>query len=298
MTQSALAGKFLQLQSNDLFQESMEGVMGGGLAGVGLLGTGAPLPQVALQTLGGMALGAGIGILGNRIGAAIGRRVHPQALKNQSGLLATAGRLGGQKTLIGGGAEMMRYGKGQIKQELKQNTSAQLLNEALQNPQGFAARYGVDPETFKKYHTAAGAAGQTRAVLETLENLSPEQRKQIGVSAQNLMNQGFNQVENLINTQAAAKLDDSLLKLSMLQKGNVVPGTNMDMGEAFEALLKGPKDITGEHVGRAVGRFIGDEVGVIAGLGLGGALSGALGIKTDKDKKIEELQAQLAGRSY
>jgi hypothetical protein len=298
MKQAELAGKFLQLQSNELFQESMEGVMGGGLAGMGLLGTGTPLPQVALQTAGAMALGAGIGILGNRIGARIGRRFHPEALKDQSSLLATVGRLGGQETLLSGGVELFRHGKGQIKQELKQNTSAQLLNEALQNPQQFAGKYGVDPETFKKYHTAVGTASQTGAVLETLEGLSPKQRKQIQTSMGKVMDQGFNQVENLINTQAALKMDDSLLKLSLLQKGNAVPGTNMDMGEVFEALLKNPKPITGEHVGRAAGRFIGDEIGVIAGLGLGGALSGAIGIKSDKDKKIEDLQSQLAGRSY
>lgn len=298
MNQTELAGKFLQLQSNELFQESMEGVMGGGLAGMGLLGTGAPLPQVAIQTAGAMALGAGIGILGNRIGARIGRTLHPQALKDQSSLLATAGRLGGQKTLMGGGAELFRHGKGQIKQELRTNTSAQLLHEALQNPQGFAGKYGIDADTFKKYHSTVGLAGQGGAALETIASLSPKEREQVSASAKKIMDQGFNQVENLINTQAALRMDDTLLKLSMLQKGKTIPGTSMDMGEAFEALLKEPKAITGEHVGRAAGRFIGDEVGVIAGLGLGGMASEALGIKSDKDKKIEELQSQLAWSGY
>ena len=59
------------------------------------------------------------------------------------------------------------------------------------------------------------------------------------------------------------------------------------IGETFETLLKNAKPITGEHVGRAVGRFIGDEVGVVTGIGLTGALAGALGMKTEKDKKIE-----------
>jgi len=297
MNQANLAGKFMRLQQSDLFQEGVEGVMAGGTAGLSLIGSDTPAPQIALQTLGAIAGGVGIGLLGKNIGAAIGKRLHPQALKNQSGLLASIGRLTGQKTLAGGGAETMRYAKGQIKQELKQQTSAQLLNEALQNPQGFGAKYGVDAETFKKYHSAVGAAGQGRAGLEMLENLSPAQRQQMGKGLQDLMNQGFNQVENLINTQAAAHLDNNLMKMAMLNKNKTVPGTDINIGSAFEALLKDAKPITGEHLGRAAGRFIGDEVGVALGMGLGGTLSGALGIKSEKDKKIEELERQL-GRSY
>lgn len=297
MGQTDLAGKFMRLQQSDLFQEGIEGIMAGGTAGLSLIGSDTPAPQIALQTLGGIAGGVGIGLLGKNIGAAIGKRLHPQALKNQSGLLASIGRLTGQKTLASGGTETMRYAKGQIKQELKQQTSAQLLNEALQNPQAFGAKYGVDAETFKKYHTAVGAVGQGRAGLEMLENLSPAQRQQMGKGIQDLMNQGFNQVENLINVQAAANMDNNIAKMAMLQKGKKVPGIEMDMGEAFQKLLQGPKDITGEHLGRAVGRFAGDEIGVITGMGLGGALSSALGIKSEKDKKIEELESQLA-RGY
>ena len=292
-----LAGKFMQLQQNELFNEFQEGLMTGVPAGLSLIGTDTSLPQVALQTVGAVAGGFGIGMLGKHIGAALGKRLHPQALKDQAGLAANFGRLAGQKTIAQGGAETMRYAKGQIKQELKQQTSSQLLDEALQNPQSFAGKYGIDAETFKKYHSAVNQAGQARAALETIENLSPQQRKEMGTIATNVMNQGFNQVENLINVQAAANMDNNIVKMAMLSKGKTVPGTDMDIGETFETLLKQPRAITGEHVGRAVGRFIGDEVGVVTGIGLTGALAGALGMKTEKDKKIEELERQL-GRSY
>lgn len=297
MNQAALAGKFLQLQQNDLFQEAVEGTLLGGTAGLTQLGTDTPPAQVAIQTLAGIAGGIGIGLLGKSIGARIGKAINPNALKNQEGVLAGIGRTTGQKTLAKGAAEQARYAKGQIKQEIKEQTSAQLLNEALQNPQAFAGKYGVDPETFKKYHAAVGVSGQARAGLETLENLSPEQRKQLGASVQQIMDQGFNQVENLINTHAAAHLDNNLMKMSMLHKNKTVPGTNINIGSAFESLLKDAKPITGEHLGRAAGRFIGDEVGVAVGMGLGGMLSESLGMKTEKDKKIEELERQL-GRSY
>jgi hypothetical protein len=297
MNQAALAGKFLQLQQNDLFQEAVEGTLLGGTAGLTQLGTDTPPSQVAIQTLAGIAGGVGIGLLGKSIGASIGKAINPNPLKDQQGVLASIGRTTGQKTLVKGAAEQARYAKGQLKQEIKEQTSAQLLNEALQNPQVFAGKYGVDPETFKKYHTAVGAAGQARAGLETLENFSPEQRKQVGVAAQQVMEQGFNQVENLINTHAAAHLDNNLMKMALLNKNKTVPGTDINIGSAFESLLKDAKPITGEHLGRAAGRFIGDEVGVAVGMGLGGMLSGALGIKTEKDKKIEELERQL-GRGY
>jgi hypothetical protein len=297
MNRADLAGKFMQLQSSDLFQESMEGVLAGGTAGLNLIGTGIPLSQVALQTAGAIGGGIGIGLLGKNIGAAIGKRLHPQALKNQEGLLAVFGRSAGQKTLAGGAAESLRYAKGQIKQELKQQTSSQLLNEALQNPQVFASKYGVDPETFKKYHSAVGTAGQAVAGLETLQNLSPEQRKQLGKTAQQYMDQGFNQVENLINTQAAANMDKNIAEMASRTKGKTIPGTDIDAGEMFGQLLKQPKAITGEHVGRGVGRFIGDEIGVVTGTTVGAAAAGALGIKTEKDKKIEELERQLGRRS-
>jgi hypothetical protein len=292
-----LAGKFMQLQSNDLFQESMEGVLAGGTAGLGLAGTGIPLSQVALQTVGAIGGGIGIGMLGKYVGAAIGKKLHPQALKNQEGALAYFGRTTGQKTLTGGAVESLRYAKGQIKQELKQQTAAQLLNEALQNPQVFASKYGVDAETFKKYHSAVGIAGQVVAGLETLQNLPPEQRKQLREKAQQMMGQSFNQVENLINVHAAANMDNNIAKMAMLNKGKTIPGTEIDAGQMFGKLLKESKAVTGEHVGRAVGRFIGDEVGVVTGMAAGSLAAGALGIKTDKDKKIEDLERQLGRRS-
>lgn len=297
MKKQELAGKFMQLQQNELFNEFQEGLMTGIPAGLSLIGTDVSLPQVALQTAGAVAGGFGIGMLGKSIGARLGRRIHPQVLKNQEGLPATLGRTLGQKTLIQGGAETLRYAKGQIKQELKQQTSSQLLNEALQSPQNFAAKYGVDPETFKKYRSVVGQAGQGQAVLETLENLSPEQRQQMGATAQKLMDQGFNQVENLINVQAAAAMDSNISKMAMLNKGKTVPGTEIDMGETFESLLKQPKAITGEHVGRAIGRAIGDEVGVVTGIGLTGMLAGSLGMQTEKDKKIKALELQV-NRGY
>jgi hypothetical protein len=293
MKKAELAGKFMQLQQNEIFNEFQEGLLVGVPAGLSLIGTDTSLPQVALQTAGAVAGGFGIGLLGKRIGASLGKRINPNILKDQEGILAGFGRVMGQETMAKGAQETLRFGKGQIKQELKTQTSSQLMHEALQNPQVFAGKYGVDAETFKKYHSTVNMAGQGRAALETLENLSPEQRQQMGATAQKLMDQGFNQVENLINTQAAANMDSNIAKMALLTKNKTVPGTDINIGSAFESLLKDSKPVTGENVGRAVGRFIGDEVGAVTGLGLTGMLASSLGMQTEKDKKIKELESRL-----
>lgn len=292
--QARLAGKFFELQNNELFQEAQEGIMGGALAGLGLMGTDTPAPQIALQTLGAMLGGIGIGMLGKHVGAYLGKKIHPQALKNQNGVLAMAGRLGGQKTLVGGAAETMRYGKSAIKQELMEKTSSQLMNEALQNPQGFANKYGIDAEVFKQHAPVVQQGGRIQAAVETYGALSPEERSALKEQIQTKLKGSYGQVEQLIASQAAGSLDENIAKMAQLTKGENLPGTDMDLGEMFQSLLKPDQDITGEHVGRAAGRFIGDEIGVIGGMTLGGAAAGALGIKNEKDKKIEELQRQLA----
>jgi hypothetical protein len=166
----------------------------------------------------------------------------------------------GQKTLSKGGSELLRYQKGLIKQELKNQTSKVLLDEALQNPQQFTQKYGVSAEDFKKYNNAAKVSGQVQAGLETLEALSPEQRKELASQVQTTMNKGFNQVEELIANQSAANLDKNLKKMVQMPSAQMeIPGMNMKIGDVIESLLKKPNEITGEQVGRAVGRYLGDE---------------------------------------
>ena len=294
MDQAKLAGKFAKLQQSDLFQESIEGLIFGGTAGISLLGTDTALPEVALQTAGAIGGGIGIGLAGKHIGAAIGKRLHPAALKNQQGLLAAFGRATGQKTLAKGGTEALRYQKGLIKQELKNQTSKVLLDEALQNPQQFTQKYGVSAEDFKKYNNAAKVSSQVQAGLETLEALSPEQKKELASQVQTTMNQGFNQVEELIAKQSAANVDTNLRKMAQMPSAQMeIPGMDMKIGDVVESLLKKPTEITGEHLGRAVGRFAGDEIGAVAGMQLGALAAGGLGIENSKDKKIRELEQQL-----
>ena len=83
MKKAELAGKLMQLQQNEVFNEFQEGLFVGVPAGLSLMGTDVSLPQVALQTVGAVAGGFGIGLLGKHIGAALGKRINPNALKSQ-----------------------------------------------------------------------------------------------------------------------------------------------------------------------------------------------------------------------
>jgi len=99
MKKAELAGKFMQLQQNEVFNEFQEGLLVGVPAGLSLIGTDISLPQVALQTAGAVAGGFGIGLLGKRIGASLGKRINPNILKDQEGILAGFGRAMGQETI-------------------------------------------------------------------------------------------------------------------------------------------------------------------------------------------------------
>ena len=288
-----LAGKFLELQNNELAQEAMEGILGGGLAGVGMLGTDTPLPQVGIQTLGAMAGGVGLGMLGTRLGARIGKAIHPQALKNQEGLLAMFGRTVGQKTLAKGGQELMRQGKGMVKKEIIEQTSAKMAQEAISNPTVFAQKYGITAQEFQQQLPMIQKGTQVKAVLDTYETLDPKLKTQLKNQMANAINTNYAKVENVIAREAVENLDQNIARMAELQQGKTVPGTSIDMGRVFGSLLDDAKAVTGENVGRAIGRLAGDEIGIVAGLAGGGALSSAMGIENPKDKRIRELEQQL-----
>lgn len=297
MNRIELAGKFADIARSELFQESMEGVLGGAVAGLGLLGTDTPLPQVAIQTLAGMGLGTGIGMLGSRAGAALGRYFHKDKLQNQEGLLAMFGRGMGQKTLPQGAAEVGRYAKSNMKNELLNQKASSLMREAIENPQAFnkkyAGTYNIDAETFKSMQPDVVKSNNVLSALDMISNLPEDKRKDaFEMLLKNPNVQKFNNAENLVNTEAANTMDSKIEEMAELMKDINLGETNI--GDVYKSMLVEPDPITGEHVGRAVGRFIGDEVGVISGLALGGALAGSMGIKSEKDKKIEELQAKLS----
>lgn len=304
MALADLAGKYLiAREKHEPLQELEQVLMQAIPAGMMVAGTAdTPLPEALVQTAGAIAGGFTLGVLGKNIGARIGAKLHPGALKNQSGPLASVARTLGQETLQQGIQQQALHTKGVIKQQLREDTSAKLLNEALQSPEQFAAKYGIDPEAFKKYHGAASAAAKARATLETVENLPPKTKEK-------LIDPVFTQVEELIGSNAADSIDERLKRLAEKAKSFTVdpndPSATMvnhlktQVTQLAGSMLGGaPGEVTGEHIGRAAGRYAGDELGIMVGMGLGSMAAGAMNIKSDKDKKIEQLQAQLNRANY
>lgn len=306
-----LAGKYLiAREKHEPLQELEQVLMQAIPAGMAVAGTSdTPLPEALVQTAGAIAGGFTLGVLGKNIGARIGATLHPGALKQQRGTLAGIGRTLGQETLQQGLQQQALHTKGVIKQQLREETSAQLLNEALQSPEQFVAKYGIDAEAFKKYHGAASAAAKARATLETVENLPPKTKEKLISTAQQTIDPVFTQVEELIGSKAADSIDERLKRVAERAKNFKVdpndPSAEMvnhlkaQVNELTGSMLGGTlNEVTGEHLGRAAGRYAGDEIGIMVGMGLGSMAAGAMNIKSDKDKKIEQLQAQLNRASY
>lgn len=303
------AGSMLQFLLHDpLGEELLEGAVGGAMAGLSQAGTGQSPEQIALSTGAAIAGGIGLGMAGRRLGAMAGRRVHAEPLKNQESMAAMIARTLGSETTSAGLRDQGAMMKGQIQRELVEQTSARLAREALEDPSRFAQRYGATAEEFQAMAPKVGMGQTAMAVAESVRAMPPEMRKQV---ADQLLSQ-YEKIENLVAREAAENIDENIRRTAeRLDRHLKDPGseyTAEDLenirnmmggqmpGDALRSLLNPVQPITGEHVGRAIGRMAGDEIGILGGLALGGIAAEQLGIQSPKDKRIAELEAQLAAQ--
>ena len=297
-------------------EEIGEGVLGGGLSGAALLGTDTPLEQVALQTALAMGGGVGVGMAGRRLGEMIGEKIHSQPLKNQQGLLASAARMFGNETTFGGVKEQASVMKEQIKEALYKSQSADMMNEALNDPSGFQQKYGIDSKMFVEMAPNVEGGREVSNFLNLYSQLDPEMREQINKEATKAISQEINSnyklVEETIGKNAGTNIDklieDIALQAEEFEK-NPSSAKNKEASELLEKFLGGKasdtvrslntptKPITGKHVGKMLGRLFGDEVGILGGMALGGALAQGIGIESAKDVQIRKLQEQLNQRT-
>lgn len=291
--QPRMAGsKIMWLLTDPLGEEISEGVLGGLLAGAGQLGADQSLGQTALQTATAMLGGVGLGMAGRRVGGFLGNRMHEGALADQHGMLATLGRTLGSESTVSGVADQLRDYKGIIQEALVNETSTRMAREAATDPAGFAKKYGVTAEMFAKMAPGVQAGRVGSEVLRTAERLSPEERTRLLDQAMG----SYKQVEDAITREAAGQMDSNIDSIAEMMKNDPAGRPkigDIDMADAIESLRRPAKPVTGRHVGRMMGRLLGDEVGVIGGLLAGGVLADQLGMKSGKDKRIEELEKQL-----
>ena len=303
-TQKA-GGKLINFVLHDpLGEELMEGILGGSMAGLAQLGQDQPLEQTALNTAAAIAGGIGMGMIGRRAGAAIGKKLHAAPLKQQDSMLANVGRMVGSETTAGGLRDQGAMMKAAVQEGLTKQASSDLIKEAVADPELFARRYGVTPEVFQKMAPNVGMGQQAAAVAEALRSM-PSSTRQEMLGRMKSQLPDYEAVEKLINTRAAAGIDENIEMLAKALDEGGLSAEDLEAaksilngkrpGDAVRSLLDPVQPITGEHVGRAAGRFLGDEIGILGGLAGGAFLGQSLGLESPKDRQIRELQAQLAG---
>lgn len=292
-----LAGqnKFLSFIATPLGEELVEGVMGGGVAGLSQVGTDTTLPEIALKTTGAIAGGIGLGMAGRRIGAAIGKRINPNALKNQEGMVASLSRTLGSESTIEGSKRQAQVMKSAVQESLVNETSAAMIEQAIENPNLFAAKYGITADQFQQVMPYVKQGRKAAVAARTFEMLSEKEKHALV----HTLKDTYKQVEQSVVTNAANNIDTTIKKAinNPNYKDIMVPGIDKSVSQMFESLLGSAPPVTGENVGRAIGRFAGDEIGVLTGLGVAGALAGPLGIQSPKDVKIKKLEQELNQRN-
>ena len=279
-------------------EEVLEGTMGGLMAGGALLGSGEAPGEIALKTATAILGGIGLGMAGRKIGASIGRRVNvdeagaPRSLKDQQGLLAMMARTAGSETTHEGLAQQGQVMKAAVQEALVNQTSARMAREAAENPTAFAQRYGITPQQFETMMPNVQAGRVAASTLQAMESMPPEQRKQL----MDAILRDYEAVEKAVTSNAARGIDDNLNRVAE-ELGKSDEPKASEVAAFLKNFTQGSAPpVTGEHVGRAAGRFIGDELGILGGLVAGDVLAAQLGMESPQDKRIRELEAQLAGR--
>jgi hypothetical protein len=289
-------------------EEVLEGTLGGLMAGVPIAMQGDAHPGAAALTTATAILGGiGMGMAGRRIGASLGARYRDGApLQDQAGLAATIGRIGGQETMGKALEENGKMLRSQVADYLVNRQAAKMVRDGevpqavmdqlmeLRQANGFVDAINNAPPAIRQQLDAALAA-DSATLRQAINNPTLRQQllQQSGIDLDALVD-----LEADLVSRANASMPEGLHRLAD-RFGDTTAVQKMPL--VTPELLRAVADseaapITGEHVGRAVGRFIGDEVGILGGIGVGMLAANQLGLETPKDRKIRELEAQLAGR--
>ncbi len=285
-----LGNKLHWLVTNPLGEEVLEGTTGGLIAGASQLGSDQPWEQTALETAAAIGGGIGIGMLGRRAGARIGRHIRPEALTDQQGTLASLGRTIGSETTLEGVKSQAATMKNAIQESLVNSTSSRMLQESVADPIAFAGTYGIEASVFQEALPLVQKGRTTAGMIDAAGQLPADQRARVMEQIKD-----YAKVENIITAETANNIDEVIRRQAERYQDVEIEGVPGKLGPEISALLNPTVPITGEHVGRAAGRILGDEIGILGGLAGGSVLASALGMEGAKDRRIRELEAQLQG---
>ena len=137
---------------NPLGEEILEGTAGGLLAGAGTAAGGdTTFADALVKTGSAVAGGIGFGIAGRRLGARIGRKIQPKALKDQDSMVASLARMGGSETTVEGMKSQGNMLKATVEKGLVDESVYGLVKDAKANPIEFQKRYNINPESMLKH---------------------------------------------------------------------------------------------------------------------------------------------------
>ena len=291
---------------NPMGEEILEGTAGGLLAGAGTAAGGdIEFGDALIRTGSAIAGGIGLGMAGRRLGARIGKKIQPKALKDQESFVATTARMLGSETTVEGLKSQGNMLKNTVQQGLVNESVTNLVEQARKDPSMFQKTYNIDPQSFLKNANNVKYGNAGVAFLNTVKDISPEKRKILTDKIMNEMGlEEFSKSENLVRERASANIDnlvnaamkgelDSSATAELLKNTGSKSGSIADI---VTDMMSPKKPVTGEEVGRAIGRAAGDEIGVLGGLGVGSLISTGLGIDSPKDKQIKELEKKLLNR--
>jgi len=291
---------------NPMGEEILEGTAGGLLAGAGTAAGGdIEFGDALIRTGSAIAGGIGLGMAGRRLGARIGKKIQPKALKDQDSFVATTARMLGSETTVEGLKSQGNMLKNTVQQGLVNESVTNLVEQARKDPSMFQKTYNIDPQSFLKNANNVKYGNAGVAFLNTVKDITPEKRKILTDKIMNEMGlEEFSKSENLVRERASANIDnlvnaamkgelDSSATAELLKNTGSKSGSIADI---VTDMMSPKKPVTGEEVGRAIGRAAGDEIGVLGGLGVGSLISSGLGIDSPKDKQIKELEKKLLNR--
>jgi tetrahydromethanopterin S-methyltransferase subunit G len=272
------------ITTNPLGEELAEGTIGGLLYGSGGLGTEQPIEETLAKTAGAIGGGIALGIGGRRIGAFAGKRLNPNALRDQDGILSSIARVSGSETTAKGLTGQASIMKGAVERSLVEDTSSSMLREAVKDPQLFAEKYGVSAEVFQNNITKVQQGRMVQQALELAKELPQEKRSGILQAALG----DYAKVEDALMKEASGSINQSLGRVhEKISKGfsneevaQQLKASGLEESELKKALSdlmeNKAETVTGEHVGRAIGRFAGDEIGILTGAALAGTAYDAM----------------------
>lgn len=257
----------LNFSQSALGEEVLEGVIGGGLASSPIVFSDASPEEKALAVLLSMGGGVGIGMAGRRIGASIGKSLHPNAISDQDGMLSMIGRMMGQERVTQGVKEQMAAMSKQMGSDMKSSYISNLKLKAMTAPQEVATELGI-------------TAAEVPSVMKQLDML-----------------------DEIISTGAKKKIPEMGKAIQetgrKIQDGSIgkIPEAAQPFGKIMEELGEGfsmeASPVTGEHLGRAFGRAAGDEIGILAGLGSASLISQQMGFESEQDRKVRKLNERI-----